>query len=70
MAIDEVEVNGDLLLEHAVQRLAEIVEFKSRYRRIVQAAIAGWVKGFQAGHIQVHIGCHAFAWIFALAFLW
>lgn len=41
----------DLLLQHEVEVIEGILESKTKYRKVVQAAIAKWVKDFQSGHI-------------------
>ncbi|WP_276917190.1 hypothetical protein [Aneurinibacillus aneurinilyticus] len=46
------EEEKQLFLEYAIEAAAGIAESKSKYRKIVQASIAGWVKDFQNGHIK------------------
>ncbi|MFJ7842061.1 hypothetical protein ACIQXG_21780 [Lysinibacillus sphaericus] len=43
----------DLLLQHEISMAESIHESKERYRKIVQAGIAQWVKDFKDGHINV-----------------
>ncbi|TKI72631.1 hypothetical protein FC756_00780 [Lysinibacillus mangiferihumi] len=43
----------DLLLEHEISMAESINESKERYRNIVQAGIAQWVKDFKDGQIKV-----------------
>lgn len=45
--------NDDLLLQHELAVMEGILESKEQYRKIVKAAIARWVKDFQAGHIEI-----------------
>ncbi|MDF2911218.1 MAG: hypothetical protein K0Q56_2099 [Sporolactobacillus laevolacticus] len=41
------------LLQHEIEVLAGIATSKDRYRKIVQASIARWVKDFQQGQIKI-----------------
>ena len=43
----------ELLRKHEVEVLSGILESKEKYRKIVQAAIARWVRDFQDGRIEV-----------------
>jgi hypothetical protein len=43
----------DLLLQHEVEVIEGILESKAKYRKVVQAAVAKWVKDFQSGHIEI-----------------
>lgn len=43
----------DLLLQHEISMAESINESKERYRKIVQAGIAQWIKDFKVGHIKV-----------------
>ncbi|AVK96712.1 hypothetical protein FCT18_20995 [Lysinibacillus sphaericus] len=43
----------DLLLQHEISMAESINESKERYRKIVQAGIAQWVKDFKDGLIKV-----------------
>ncbi|OXM84596.1 hypothetical protein [Paenibacillus rigui] len=43
----------ELLLQHEIDVIQGILESKSKYRKIVQAGIARWVKDFQDGRIEV-----------------
>ena len=45
--------DDDLLLQHEVEVIEGILESKAKYRKVVQAAIAKWVKDFQSGHIEI-----------------
>lgn len=45
--------NQDLLLQHELEVIQGILESKSKYRKIVQAAIARWVKDFQDGRVEI-----------------
>ncbi|WLR50044.1 hypothetical protein LC040_12195 [Bacillus tianshenii] len=42
-----------LLLEYEVETIESILESKEKYRRIIQAGIARWVKDFQDGRIEI-----------------
>jgi hypothetical protein len=42
-----------LLLQHEIEVIAGLVESKGKYRTIVKAAIAHWVKDFQGGRIKI-----------------
>ena len=44
----------ELLIDHEVKVLGQILESKQRYRKVVQAVIAQWVKDFQSGRIRVN----------------
>jgi len=46
-------IEEELLLEHELGVLKEIMESKTKYRRVIQAAIAQWVKDFQVGLIKI-----------------
>ncbi|WP_409175521.1 hypothetical protein [Brevibacillus fortis] len=47
------EVDKDaLLLQHEAQILQQIMESRAQYRKVVQAAIAQWVKELKAGEIK------------------
>ncbi|EST12057.1 hypothetical protein P343_08005 [Sporolactobacillus laevolacticus DSM 442] len=41
------------LLQHEIEVLAGIATSKDKYRKIVQAGIARWVKDFQKGQIKI-----------------
>ncbi|KYG90804.1 hypothetical protein A0U40_17910 [[Bacillus] sp. KCTC 13219] len=43
----------DLLKQHEIEVAQSIDESKERYRKIVQAGIAQWIKDFKGGHIKV-----------------
>lgn len=44
----------NLLLLHSAELLENISQSKGKYRKIIQADIAQWVKDFQSGHIKVN----------------
>ncbi|MGG1189090.1 hypothetical protein ABE189_19060 [Bacillus subtilis] len=44
----------NLLLLHSAELLENISQSKEKYRKIIQASIAQWVKDFQSGHIKVN----------------
>ncbi|MGG7222868.1 hypothetical protein ACQXR1_21745 [Bacillus sp. ATD] len=44
----------NLLLLHSAELLENISQSKEKYRKIIQASIARWVKDFQSGHIKVN----------------
>lgn len=46
-------MENDLLLQYEISLAEGINESKERYRKIVQAGIAQWVKDFKDGHIKV-----------------
>ncbi|QGR00083.1 hypothetical protein EHS13_13680 [Paenibacillus psychroresistens] len=43
----------ELLLRHEIELMEGILESKSKYRKIIQAGIARWVKDFQDGRIEI-----------------
>jgi len=43
----------DLLLKHEIDVAESINESKEKYRKVVQAGIAQWIKDFRAGQIKV-----------------
>lgn len=43
----------NLLLKHEVEIIEGILDSKAKYRKIVQAAIAKWVRDFQDGRIEI-----------------
>lgn len=43
----------DLLLQHEIGVIEGILESKAKYRKIIQAGIARWVKDFQEGRIEI-----------------
>lgn len=45
--------NEELLLKHELSLIEGILESKSKYRKIIQAGIARWVKDFQDGRIEI-----------------
>ncbi|MEG6521122.1 hypothetical protein [Desulfotomaculum sp. 1211_IL3151] len=42
-----------LLIQHELKVIEGIFESKEKYRKIIQAGIARWVKDFQAGRIKI-----------------
>lgn len=42
-----------LILEHELKIIEGVLESKAKYRKIVQASIARWVKDFQEGRIKI-----------------
>ena len=44
----------DLLLQHELEVLGELMGSKRKYRKVIQAAIGQWVKDFQSGKIKVN----------------
>ncbi|MEG7335494.1 hypothetical protein [Bacillus sp. 0102A] len=44
----------NLLLLHSAELLENITQLKEKYRKIIHAGIAQWVKDFQSGHIKVN----------------
>ena len=43
----------DLLVEHEIKVIEGMMDSKAKYRKIVQAGIARWVKDFQEGNIKI-----------------
>ncbi|SDO16061.1 hypothetical protein SAMN04487897_10952 [Paenibacillus sp. yr247] len=43
----------ELLIKHELALIEGILESKSKYRKIIQAGIARWVKDFQDGQIEI-----------------
>ncbi|TMV49375.1 hypothetical protein FE783_12730 [Paenibacillus mesophilus] len=43
----------DALLQHELQVLGGIIDSKEKYRKIIQAGIARWVRDFQDGRIEI-----------------
>jgi hypothetical protein len=43
----------ELLIKHELALIEGILESKSKYRKIIQAGIARWVKDFQDGRIEI-----------------
>ncbi|ALV04464.1 hypothetical protein FH505_14650 [Bacillus velezensis] len=48
------EEKEKLLLLHKTDVLENISEFKEKYRKIVSAGIAQWIRDFQNGRIEVN----------------
>lgn len=42
-----------LLIEHEVDLISGIIDSKEKYRKIINAGIAQWVKDFQNGKIKI-----------------
>lgn len=45
--------SDELVQQHEAEVMLGIIESKEQYRRIIKAAIARWVKDFQAGRIEI-----------------
>ncbi len=45
--------SDELLIEHEVALVSGVLESKEKYRKIIQAGIARWVKDFQEGRIEI-----------------
>lgn len=45
--------DNEKLLEHEVEVITSILQSKAKYRQIIQAGIAQWVKDFQSGRIKI-----------------
>ncbi|MBN6886232.1 trehalose/maltose hydrolase-like predicted phosphorylase [Cytobacillus horneckiae] len=45
--------NEELLIEHEAMTVTGVLESKEKYRKIIQASIARWVKDFQEGRIEI-----------------
>ncbi|GGJ51108.1 hypothetical protein [Virgibacillus salexigens] len=43
----------DLIKQYEIEKAENILQLKSKYRKIVNAGIASWVKDFQAGQIKI-----------------
>lgn len=43
----------DLAIEHEVELISGIIDSKEKYRKIINAGIAQWVKDFQNGKIKI-----------------
>lgn len=43
----------NLLLEHEIDLANGLIETKEKYRKVVQAGIAHWIKDFQQGRIEI-----------------
>ncbi|MED0735688.1 hypothetical protein [Aneurinibacillus thermoaerophilus] len=43
----------NVLLQHEIETMENIMESKSKYRKIIHAGIARWVKDFQEGRIEI-----------------
>ncbi|WP_431810820.1 hypothetical protein [Lysinibacillus capsici] len=49
-----IEDEEKALLLHEIEVVESINESKEKYRKIVQAGIAQWIKDFKSGHIKVN----------------
>jgi DNA gyrase/topoisomerase IV subunit A len=45
--------NEELLLQHEIEVIQGILDSREKYRKIVQAGIAHWVKEFQEKRIEI-----------------
>jgi len=43
----------NLVIEHEVDLISGIIDSKEKYRKIINAGIAQWVKDFQNGKIKI-----------------
>ncbi|WP_077301616.1 hypothetical protein [Virgibacillus pantothenticus] len=43
----------DLIIDHEAMLVSEIIESKEKYRKIIQAGIAQWIRDFQSGKIKI-----------------
>lgn len=43
----------DFIVQHEIEVISNIIESKAKYRKIVQAGIAKWVRDFQDGRIEI-----------------
>lgn len=50
--VDE-NFKNDLLLEYEAEMASGLIDSKEKYRKIVNAGIAQWVKDFQNGKIKI-----------------
>ncbi len=48
-----IDKSHELEYQHELEVLQGIAESKTKYRKVTQAAIAQWVKDFQAGTIKI-----------------
>ena len=46
--------HSKLIFEHELKIVEGILESKAKYRKIVQAGIARWVKDFQEGRVEIN----------------
>ncbi|MDY0395410.1 hypothetical protein ACFSMW_13450 [Virgibacillus halophilus] len=55
MAMEKGNKRSDeeLLLEHEAIMMSGLLESKEKYRKIIQAGIARWIKDFQDGRIEI-----------------
>lgn len=44
----------ELLAQHELEVMQNIMESKEQYRRIIKAAVARWVKDFQDNRIEIN----------------
>lgn len=47
------EDRENLIRKHEIETVEGILQSKEKYRKIIQAGIAQWVRDFQAGNIKV-----------------
>lgn len=47
------EDRENLIRQHEIELVEGILQSKEKYRKIIQAGIAQWVRDFQAGNIKV-----------------
>jgi hypothetical protein len=43
----------DLIIDHEAMLASEIMDSKEKYRKIIQAGIAQWIKDFKNGKIKI-----------------
>ncbi|MGE6579011.1 hypothetical protein ACQKFM_29320 [Paenibacillus xylanexedens] len=48
-----MRTQDEILLQHELEVAEGILESKEKYRKIVKASIAQWVKDLQAGNIKM-----------------
>ncbi|MEB5470666.1 hypothetical protein U8M33_19375 [Virgibacillus pantothenticus] len=42
-----------MIIDHEAMLASEIIESKEKYRKIIQAGIAQWIRDFQSGKIKI-----------------
>lgn len=47
------EHSKEFIIDHEAMLMSEIIESKEKYRKIIQAGIAQWIKDFQSGKIKI-----------------
>lgn len=50
---EDEKLKNDLLMEYEAEMVSGLIDSKERYRKIVNAGIAQWVKDFQNGKIKI-----------------